>query len=55
VKVNRFESIGVNGILAAPPAPIPPRFTAAPPCVLKKLITVKLENPVPLTVIIDPV
>jgi hypothetical protein len=37
----------------APPA-LRPLFTARPPCVLKKLITVKVEKPAPLTVIVDP-
>ena len=44
----------VSGIFDKPLASKPPRFTATVPCRLKKLITVSVENPVPLTVIVLP-
>jgi hypothetical protein len=50
VKVKRVELISLIGIFAAPAAVKPPRFTVAPFWLLKKLITVSVENPVPSTV-----
>ena len=44
----------VSGIFGVPPDFSPPRLTAAAALRLKKLITVRVENPVPLTVIVDP-
>src|SRR5271170_2058703 len=44
----------VSGILGTPWSPSPPRLTVFPLCWLKRLITVRVENPVPLTVIVAP-
>ncbi len=43
----------VSGIFGVPLVN-PPRFTIFPFFVLKKLITVSVENPVPFTVIVLP-
>src|SRR5689334_20339387 len=45
--------MNVSGIMGVPSGLNPPRFTTTPPLwVLKKLITVRVEYPVPLTVIV---
>ena len=53
-KVNLSELTRLSGIFAEPPAPSPPKFTTPLGCKLKKLITVSVENPVPVTVIVLP-
>jgi hypothetical protein len=54
LKVNRVELTIVSGMRATPPAPKPPRFTTPPGCVLKRLITVRVEKPLPSTVMVPP-
>src|SRR5260370_37400697 len=44
----------VSALLGVPPGLRPPRFSTIAPCLLKKWITVRVENPVPLTVIRPP-
>src|SRR5215469_9573912 len=51
---NWVELTKNSGILGVPSRLNPPRLTTPLACLLKKLITVSLENPVPCMVILPP-
>ena len=54
VNVNSVELTSVSGIFGFPAGFNPPRLTVFPACVLNRLITVSVENPVPSTVTVLP-
>src|SRR3989304_7670644 len=54
VKENWVLLVTVSGIFGVASGFRPPRLTTLPPCRLKKLMTVSVENPVPITVMVEP-